>query len=191
MRASDETKSLADWVAKNLADRVERTMEATSKAFERFPGDPTGLMWRHVGISGMVLCVEHDGGMDVLEENSDLHDVLLVGAASSPDDLYPFDDVCSCWAARWDGDQETKRLPQLIDQCARASVAYVVQSDDHQEDADPPVPVLSLTESLQLVDKYARELDDLFSIHMIDDTRTRLRRRRDQVYQMIVSVADE
>lgn len=155
----------------------------------------------------MILCVEQDGAMDMFEPNSDLHHVLLVGEAGNPEDLYPFDDVCSCWAAGWRGGLPTenpqkkglatKCLPQLIDQCADASVKYVTQPGEPAEDDDPPLPVLSLTESLALVDKYADEIKGLFSATRIDDTRTRLRQRRQYLYKKIglafdlASVPDE
>ena len=66
------------------------------------------MTWRHERSPNMILCVEQDGVMDMFERNSDLHHVLLVGEAGNPEDLYPFDDVCSYWAAGWQGGLPTE-----------------------------------------------------------------------------------
>ena len=166
-----------------LTDRVQRTMEATGNCFEQLPTSQNPVMWKHSGIPNMVLCVEQDG---------DVHDVLLVGEEIDPDNLYPFDDVCSCWAGEWQGslptvdmrkkDVATNRLPSMIDQCIGDSIKCATKPSEPEESDDPPDPVLSPAESLALVNEHADEIKELFSVGRIVGTRTRLRERRQRIY---------
>lgn len=166
-------------------DRVESAMQATGGRFKPLARSRNRVMWKHSGIPNVVLCVEQD---------SPVHDVLLVGEESDPDNLYPFDDVCSCWAAEWQGllprtdrrkDVATNQLPSMIDQCVYASMDYATQRSEPEEADDPTDPVLSLAESLELVDRHADEIKNLFSAARIADTRTRLRERRQWIYERI------
>ena len=168
-----------------LTDRVECAMQATGGRFKPLARSRNRMMWRHSGIQNVVLCAEQDGPV---------HDVLLVGEESDPDNLYPFDDVCSCWAAEWQGllprtdrrkDVATNQLPSMIDQCVYASINYATQRSEPEEADDPTDPVLSLAESLELVDRHADEIENLFSAARIKDTRTRLRERRQWIYERI------
>ena len=164
-----------------LTDRVESTMRATSDRFERLAHGQDRVLWKHAGIPSMVLCVEQDGTMERFDQNGGEHDLLLVGEESDPDNLYPFDDVCSCWAWDWGKGDVARR----IDRCVEASIKYATQGSELAETDDPPEPVLSLAESLELVDEHADELKKLFSAAQIDGTRTRLRETRQSLYERI------
>ena len=164
-----------------LTDRVQRTMEATDHRFTRHPSE-NRVMWMHSGIPNMVLCVEQDG---------DELDVLLVGEERDPDNLYPFDDVCACWAQDWRGavrvdygkyDVETNQLPCMIKKRVDDSIKYAKGPSEPQEDDAPLGPVLSLAESLALVNEHADEIKMLFSDEGIVDTRDKLRKWRQQIY---------
>ena len=184
----------SDWM-KMRFDRIESTMRETGKCFEPLSSEQTRMLWKHSRIPNMVLCVEQDGTMDPAHQDSDAHDILLVGETSDPDNLYPFDDVCACWADRWQGslptedprreDLATRDLPRMIDRCVDASVASATQHGEPAEGDDPPGPVLSLTESLALVDRHADEIRALFSATRIASTRSRLKQRRQAVYEKI------
>ena len=183
-----------DWM-EDQVDRIESTMQAAGGGFERLAGGWTRLLWKHSAIPNAVLCVEQDSAAGMVERDGAVHDLLLVGEASDPDNLFPFDDVCSCWAEGWQGtlpttdqrrqDLETKCLPSMIDRCVDASVAYATQQRDPAEGDGPPGPVLSLTEALALVQKYADEINVLFSAQQIAHTRGRLQQRRQEVYRKI------
>ena len=180
---------------KEQVDRIENKMHAAGGGFERLASGQTRMLWKHSGIPNAVLCVEQDTAAGVVEHDGNIQDILLVGEKSDPDNLYPFDDVCSCWAGGWHGvvpttdprrrDLETKCLPELIDRCVDASVAYATQQGEPAEGDDPPGPVLSLIESLALVEKFADEIKTLFSDQQIARTRRRLQQRRQEVYRKI------
>ena len=184
----------SDWM-KMQYDRIESTMREIGECFEPLASEQTRMLWKHSRIPNMVLSVEQDGTMDPVDQDSDARDILLVGEASDPDNLYPFDDVCSCWAVGWQGslptedsrrkNLATRDLPRMIDRCVDASVAYATQQGEPAEGDDPPGPVLSLAESLALVDRYADEIRVLFSAERIDSTRSRLKQRRQEVYGKI------
>ena len=172
-------------------------MQAAGGGFERLASGQTRMLWKHSGIPNAVLCVEQDTAAGVVKHDGNIHDILLVGEKGDPDNLFPFDDVCSCWAGEWHGflpttdpdprrrDLETKCLPDLIDRCVDESVAYATQQGEPAEGDDPPGPVLSLIESLALVEKYASEIKTLFSDQQIARTRRRLQQRRQEVYRKI------
>ena len=182
----------SDWM-KEQDDRIGRTMQAAG--FERIASGKTRALWKHPEIPNAVLRVEQDSVAGMVEHDGDVHDLLLVGEESDPDNLFPFDDVCSCWADEWRGllpttdplrrNLETKFLPDLIDRCVDASVAYATQQGDPAEGDGPPGPVLSLTESLALVHEYADEIKNLFSAQQIEHTRSQLQQRRQEVYRKI------
>lgn len=184
----------SDWM-KMRFDRIESTIRETGKCFEPLSSEQTRMLWKHSRIPNMVLCVEQEGIMDSVDQDSDAHDILLVGEESDPDSLYPFDDVCSCWAGGWQGSLPTKDpqrenlatrdLPTMIDRCVDASVASATQQGEPAEGDDPPGPVLSLAESLAIVDKHADEIRVLFSAERIASTRSRLKQRRQGVYGKI------
>ena len=184
----------SDWMKRQF-DRIESTMRETGGSFERLAIEQTRMLWKHSRIPNMVLAVEQDGTMDSGDQDSGAHDILLVGEQRDPDNLYPFDDVCSCWAGGWLGalptddprkmNLATPDLPRMIDRCVDASVAYATQPSGPAEGDDPPGPVLSLAESLALVDRYADEIKALFSAGQIDSTRSRLQRRRQEVFRKI------
>ena len=164
-----------------LTDRVRRTMEATDDRFTRHPSE-NRVMWTHSEIPNMVLCVEQDG---------DELDVLLVGEESDPDNLYPFDDVCACWAQDWggtvkadDGPEvvETNQLPCMIKKRVDDSIEYAKGPSEPQEDDAPLGPVLSLAQSLALVNEHADKIERLFSAEEIVGTRDELRKWRQQIY---------
>lgn len=176
-------------------ERIESTMRETGECFEPLSSEQTRMLWKHSRIPNMVLCVEQDAAMDSVDQDSDAHDILLLGEANDPNTLYPFDDVCSCWAGGWHGllrtadhrrkSLSTRDLPRMIDRCVEASVAYATQPREPAEGDDPPGPVLSLAESLALVDRYADEIKALFSDEQIHCTRSRLKQRRQEVYRKI------
>ena len=184
----------SDWMKRQF-DRIENTMRETGECFEPLAGEQTRMLWKHSRIPDMVLAVEQDGTMDSGDRDSDAHDILLVGEEGDPENLYPFEDVCSCWAGQWLGALPTKdprrenlatrELPRMIDRCVDASVAYATQEIELAEGDDPPGPVLSLAESLALVDRYADEIKALFSDEQINCTRTKLIQRRQEVYRKI------
>lgn len=184
----------SDWM-KMQFERIESTMRETGECFEPLSSEPTRMLWKHSRIPNMVLAVGQDGPMDSGDQDSNAHDFLLVGEQSDPDNLYPFDDVCSCWAGGWQGllptedhrrkSLSTRDLPRMIDRCIEASVTYAMQPSEPTEGDDPPGPVLSLAESLAVVDRYADEIKLLFSAGQIDSTRSRLKQRRQEVYRKI------
>lgn len=184
----------SDWM-KMRFDRIESTMRETGKCFEPLSSERTRMLWKHSRIPNMVLCVEQEGTMDPVDQDSDAHDILLVGEESDPDSLYPFDDMCSCWAGSWQGslptedprraNVATRDLPGMLDRSVDASVASATQQGEPAEGDDPPGPVLSLTESLALVDRHADEIRALFSAERIASTRSRLKQRRQEVYGKI------
>lgn len=183
----------SDWMKRRF-DRIESMMRETGGSFERLAGEQPRMPWKHSRIPNLVLAVDQDGTMGSGDQNSDAHEILLVGEQRDPDNLYPFDDVCSCWAGGWLGalptedprrkNLATRDLPRMIDRCVDASVAYAQQSEPEEGD-DPLRPVLSLAESLALVDRYADEIKVLFSAQRIDSTRSRLMQRRREVYRKI------
>lgn len=184
----------SDWMKRQF-DRIESTMRETGGCFKPLSSEHTRMLWKHSRIPNMLLAVEQDGTMDSGDQDSDAHEILLVGEESDPENLYPFDDVCSCWAGGWLGalptedprrmNLATRDLPRMIDRCVDASVAYATQQSEPEEGDDPPSPVLSLAESLALVDRYADEIKELFSAQRIDSTRSRLMQRRREVYRKI------
>lgn len=184
----------SDWM-KMQFERIGSTMREAGECFEPLSSEQTRMLWKHSRIPNMVLAVEQDVIMDSGDQDNDALGILLVGEASDPDNLYPFDDVCSCWAGGWHGplpteerrrqDLATRDLPRMIDRCIDASVAYATQQGAPAEGNDPLGPVLSLAESLALVDRYADEIKLLFSAGQIDSTRSRLMQRRQEVYGKI------
>ena len=152
--------------ARAFNEEVQSTIAGVSGDFEPVRSLGQVPYWHHVGIRNLVMRVERDPSG---------HDVLLVGAAASPDALFAINDVVLCWADEWDPQSD---LAKRLEACADQAVRYAQHPDPTGE---PSSPVLELKEALEFVRKHAKAIDAIFAPTRIEVTRRILHEARRQL----------
>lgn len=151
---------------REFTEKVQKTIEGASGDFKAVRTLGQLPHWRHLGIRNLVMRVERDPSG---------HDVLLVGAATNPDELFAISDVIQCWASEWDSQSD---LAKRLKACADQAIRY---AQDPNPTGDPPSPVLELEEALKFVMKHAKAIDAIFAPKRIEVTRSELHEARRQL----------
>lgn len=151
---------------REFAEKVKSTMAGVSGDFKAVRTLGQLPYWYHPAIRNLLMRVERDPSG---------HDVLLLGAATNPDELFAIGDVIQCWPNEWNSQSD---LAKRLESRANQAIRYAQHPNPL---GDPPPPVLELKEALEFVKKHAKAIDAIFAPTRIEVTRRILHEARRQL----------